>query len=142
MARKRLGPARDFGTDPDPEIDEAALAASPESKAMFPRGAARLASHAAPPLAPPIARVSGEAAAHAAAERLADDIRAAREGGRLVVDLALEDVAEAWLLRDRISADPEELEVLKTSLRERGQQAPIEVMDLGPAAAPRYGLVS
>lgn len=138
MARKRLGPAFGAAFDPrnDPRNDPGP--APLEAKGMFPLGVAR---HA-PPASAPIARVSGEIAAHAAAEALAEDLRVARESGRLVLSLPLSEVAEGWLVRDRLLADPEDLETLRRSIRDRGQQTPVEVVDLGAGAQPRYGLVS
>ncbi|MEM1150194.1 MAG: ParB N-terminal domain-containing protein, partial [Pseudomonadota bacterium] len=43
------------------------------------------------------------------------------------------------LERDRVVLDAEEMAVLRDSLRDRGQQTPVEVVDLG---AGRYGLIS
>jgi ParB family chromosome partitioning protein len=121
MARKRLTP-------PNPGFLTGS--AAPETKALqAPFGA----------LSAPIARVAGEASATAALQDLADEMRAARAEGRLVQRLPLEAVEVDHLVRDRILLDPEEMAALRESLRARGQQSPVEVVDLGQG---RYGLIS
>ena len=87
----------------------------------------------------PIAEVSGEAAAQSALEEVAGELRAARAEGRMVVKLPLAAVEAGHLVRDRLALDPDEMAALKASLRDRGQQTPIEVTDLGQG---RYGLIS
>ena len=120
MARKRLTP---------PNLGFL-VAAAPETKALSaPFGA----------LSAPIARVAGDASASAALRDLAEELRAAREEGRLVQGLPLDAVEVDHLVRDRIRLDPEEMAALRESLRARGQQSPIEVVDLGRG---RYGLIS
>jgi ParB-like chromosome segregation protein Spo0J len=121
--RKRLTPAR-----PD-YLDEAG--AAPEAKGLYPMGIAR---HS-----PPIAQVAGDSSLKAAVEELADEIRTARSEGRLVQALPLDAVDEGHLVRDRISADDSEMAALLASLRARGQQTPIEVVELGRDS---YGLIS
>ena len=121
--RKRLTPAR-----PD-YLDETAPA--PETKSMFPLGVAR---HS-----PPIAQVAGSAATQAALEEVTEELRSARATGRLVQAVPLEAVDETHLVRDRISADDAEMEALSESLRARGQQVPIEVVELNEG---RFGLIS
>jgi ParB family chromosome partitioning protein len=119
MARKRL-------TAPNPGF----LMAAPETRALTaPFGA----------LSAPIARVAGEASATAALQDLAEELRSARDEGRLVQSLPLAAVEVDHLVRDRILLDPEEMAALRESLRARGQQSPIEVVDLGQG---RYGLIS
>lgn len=117
--RKRLSVTQPVGHGED--------GAAPETKALF-----------APP-APPIARVAGQAAHEAALTELAQDIRRAREEGRLVQALPLDTVDAGYLMRDRIAMDEGEMEALVSSLRDRGQQTPIEVVEL---AGGRYGLIS
>jgi len=121
--RKRLTPAR-----PD-YLDEAEPA--PEAKGLYPMGIAR---HA-----PPIAQVAGDTSLKAAVEELADEIRTARSEGRLIQDLPIGAVDEGHLVRDRISANDAEMDALIASLRARGQQTPIEVVELEPG---HYGLIS
>ncbi len=87
----------------------------------------------------PIARVAADAAATAALDLVSDELRRARAEGRLIQSLPLEAVIEDYLVRDRVTVAPEELAALTESLRARGQQAPIEVVDLGQG---RYGLIS
>lgn len=93
----------------------------------------------APSVRPPIADMAGASAATAAMEEMAATLRAAREGGRLVLSLPLDQVEAGYLVRDRIASDPEEMAALVESLRARGQQTPIEVAQIGP---DRYGLIS
>ena len=87
----------------------------------------------------PIADVAGDASAQAALSELAGELTAARKQGRMVVPVPLEAVDDAHLVRDRMQADPQDMEVLEASLRARGQQTPIEVTELEPG---RYGLIS
>ena len=94
---------------------------------------------AAPLVRPPIADMAGAAAATAAMEEMAASLRQARESGRLVLALPLEQIEAGYLVRDRIATDPEEMTALVESLRARGQQTPIEVTQIGP---DRYGLIS
>jgi ParB family transcriptional regulator, chromosome partitioning protein len=98
----------------------------------------------AEPAGPPIARVAADAAATSAFEEMAETLRAAREGGRMVLDLPLDAVAPDHLARDRIPVDDQEMTALKASIRTHGQRAPIEVVALGRegAGALPYGLVS
>ena len=121
--RKRLDP---FGTalDPQPESGFA-----PEAAPQMPLPVTR----------PPIADMAGAAAATAAMEEMAASLRAAREGGRLVLSLPLDQIEAGYLVRDRIATDPEDMASLVDSLRARGQQTPIEVAQIGP---DRYGLIS
>lgn len=88
---------------------------------------------------PPISGIVQEAASTAALEEMSEALRAAREGGRMVLELPLAQIQMDHLVRDRITSDPEELEVLVSSLRMRGQQQPVEVVALGPE---QYGLIS
>ena len=119
--RKRLSPA------PAPGPAEAA----PETKAL--NGWVGVRARA------PIADVSGAAAAQSALEEVAGELRRARAEGRMVTKLPLEAVDAGHLVRDRMVVDAEDMAVLTDSLRARGQQTPIEVIDLGQG---RYGLIS
>jgi len=122
--RKRLTPAQPL------DLDRAGGA--PETKSVFPPGLGARS-------APPIAQVAGEAASVAALQDLANEVRSARSEGRIIQVLPLDSVDEGYLVRDRMLADEEELSVLMESLVARGQQTPIEVVDLKDG---RYGLIS
>lgn len=87
----------------------------------------------------PIAEVAGDTAARAALDEVTQAMSDAQAEGRMVRRLPLEAVEVNHLNRDRMILDPEELEALKTSLTARGQQTPIEVVQL-PGA--RFGLIS
>jgi len=121
--RKRLTPARpDYLADARP---------APGAKSMFPADTPRSA--------PPVAQVAGDTAVQAALDEVAGELRAARAEGRLVQDLPLTAIEETYLVRDRMAADDAEMAALKESLKARGQQTPIEVVELEPG---RYGLIS
>lgn len=90
----------------------------------------------------PIADVAREASSTAAVEEMADTLRSARAEGRMVVSVPLEDVALDYLVRDRVGVPTEDQTALVDSLRRRGQQTPVELVDLGEGQAPRYGLIS
>ena len=87
----------------------------------------------------PIAGVAGDAAGAAAAEELARTLHEARIGGRMVLDLDLDRIDAGYLVRDRVTVDEAEMQVLMASIAARGQQAPVDVADLGGG---RYGLIS
>ncbi|NYS26466.1 ParB N-terminal domain-containing protein [Rhodobacteraceae bacterium 2376] len=89
--------------------------------------------------APPIAQVAGEASATHALEELSQEWHRARIEGRLVQSLPLDAIDEGHLLRDRMAADPADMADLIASIRERGQQAPIEVVAL---EGGRFGLIA
>ena len=122
--RKRLAPAGEPGGTPD-----AADRTDPVAAVTAPREFA----------APPVARIAGDAATRAALDELAGQMRAARDNGRMVIELPLAMVAVDHLTRDRLHFDQDDMAALKASLRDRGQQTPIEVVAL---AAGRYGLIS
>ena len=87
----------------------------------------------------PVADMVGAASAVAALEELSDDMRRARSEGRMVLRVALDKIDIGYLVRDRILLDEEELGVLEASMEVRGQQTPLDVVDLG---GERYGLIS
>jgi ParB-like chromosome segregation protein Spo0J len=92
---------------------------------------------------PPIAQVTRDAAASAALQEVSAELAAARAEGRLIQAVPLEAIARDYLVRDRVVVDDDEMAALKASLLARGQQTPIEVVDLGrDASAARYGLIS
>ena len=91
------------------------------------------------PALPPIAGVAGDASATAALEELSRSVAAQRAAGHMVLQLDLDALDLDHLVRDRIAMDEAELTALMNSLKARGQQTPIEVMDIGGG---RYGLIS
>ncbi|MEM1003734.1 MAG: ParB N-terminal domain-containing protein [Pseudomonadota bacterium] len=121
--RKRLTPAR---TDFLPAYTPGAAL---ETKSMFPTVQS----------APPIAQVAGDTALQAAVDDLSSEIRTARVEGRLIQNVLLTAIEETHLVRDRIAVDGDEKTALVESLRARGQQTPIEVVEL---AEGRFGLIS
>lgn len=91
---------------------------------------------------PPIAEIASEVSVVAALKELSDELSRAREESRLIQPLPLAEIDSGHLVRDRISTGEEELTALIESLRNRGQQTPIEVVDRGVGEVPRYGLIS
>lgn len=91
----------------------------------------------------PIAQVAGEASARAALSELSTAMEAARDEGRLIETLPLGAIDPAYLMRDRVVQDEDEMDALMTSIRVRGQQTPIEVVRLSdPKGDMAYGLIS
>lgn len=146
--RKRLEPARLDETRLEETRPDESPALSPlglETKSMF--SASPPVHGAIPPLPAarrsPIADVARDAATVAALQDLTHSLSTARNEGRLIMRLPLGDVDAAYLVRDRIALDPEEMASLIESLRLRGQQTAIEVADLGEGRkAGRWGLIS
>jgi ParB family transcriptional regulator, chromosome partitioning protein len=129
MARRRLGPAHAADID--------TLPGAPHREDV-PRAEHR--AEARPGPAAPIARVAADAASASALEELAETLRAAREDGRLLLDLPLDAVAPDHLARDRLPGPDEDMGALVESIRIHGQRSPIEVT---PLAGPLpYGLIS
>lgn len=120
--RKRLSPL---------PVLEPMAAPAPETKALKNGWAGTRAA--------PIADVAGSAAAQAALEEVAGEMASARRDGRLVQRIALEAIDESHLVRDRAVVDADDMAALKASLAARGQQTPLEVVDLGQG---RFGLIS
>ena len=87
----------------------------------------------------PIAEVAGDTSARAALDEVSRAMTEAETEGRMVRRIALDWIEANHLNRDRMVLDPEEMEVLKTSLAARGQQTPIEVLQL---PSNRFGLIS
>lgn len=87
----------------------------------------------------PIADVAAQTALQAAFDEVSHELSLARSSGRMVLALALDSVDLQHLVRDRLIEDDEDMQALRESLRTRGQQMPIEVMDLGHG---HYGLIS
>ncbi len=128
--RKRL-------TSPVLGAETDSVPADLETKSAFPSYPLGVAPK--PASRAPIAQVAGDAAAQSALDEIAAEMQAARVGGRLVQSLPLEAISERHMVRDRMVSDPDDMASLKASLAARGQQTPIEVVDLGQG---RYGLIS
>ena len=130
MARRRLTPT--------------VAAASPAPEADVPRAEHSATLRPTLAAAAPIARVAGDAAGSAAFEEVSRALTQARETGRMVLDLPLDDIAPDHLLRDRIPVEDEEMAALRASIRAHGQRTPIEVTPLrGAGGSPLpYGLIS
>ena len=120
--RKRLTPANPMFLDPAPETKSAVSA----------------------PSRAPIADVAREASATAAAEELARQRDRDRAEGRMVIAVSLSEIRRDYLSRDRIpTVDEEEMAALVESIRARGQQSPVDLVDLYPNRdGARYGLIS
>jgi ParB-like chromosome segregation protein Spo0J len=121
--RKRLTPANPAFMAPD------RLERAPETKSMAPLGSMRA----------PIADVASEASATAALQELSREMQDARAQGRMITPLPLAQVRLDHLVRDRIARDDDDMAALVSSLRDRGQQTPIEVVALAEGG---YGLIS
>ncbi|WP_305972397.1 MULTISPECIES: ParB N-terminal domain-containing protein [unclassified Mameliella] len=120
--RKRLTPANPMFLEPAPETKSAVSA----------------------PSRAPIADVAREASATAAAEELARQRDQDRAEGRMVIAVSLSEIRRDYLSRDRIpTVDEEEMAALVESIRARGQQSPVDLVDLYPNRdGARYGLIS
>ncbi|WP_299733736.1 ParB N-terminal domain-containing protein [uncultured Tateyamaria sp.] len=123
--RKRLSPAPAF------EIPDPLAGSGPglETKAMNGWVGTRA----------PIADVAGDTARHAAFEEVSAELQSARAEGRMVLRLPLDVIEADHLVRDRVAVDGDEMDSLMDSLRDRGQQTPVEVVEL---SGGRYGLIS
>lgn len=122
-----------------PDVDTTS-ARAPEAKAMFldaPTGV--VPSSALRKRAAPIADMAGAAAASAALEEVSAEMQAARAEGRLVQNLRTTAIDVGHLMRDRVVIGGEEMDALIASIRARGQQTPIEVLETKPG---KYGLIS
>lgn len=126
MARRRLSPSVMSADVPRAEHPDPLRAAPPALSTA------------------PIARIAGDAAGNAALAEVSRELADARESGRLVLELPLDDIAPDHLTRDRIPAEDEEMASLRASIRAHGQRTPIEVTPLGKGdgAALPYGLIS
>lgn len=76
----------------------------------------------------PIAEVASDTADRAALEEVAREMTVAEEEGRVVKRLLIAEIGMLHFRRDRMHLDNDDMEVLKASLRARGQQTPIEVV--------------
>lgn len=86
----------------------------------------------------PIAAVAGDAAATAALQEVSAALRDARAEGRLITPIPVGLVQDAYLTRDRVVVEDEDMAALVDSIRARGQQTPIEVVKIEGG----YGLIS
>ena len=111
------------------EVPTEAVSPGLETKSAFPTPPARM----------PIAEVARDTAGRAALEEVAREMTSAEEEGRVVKKLPIAQVIGHYLSRDRMVLDPEEMDALKASIAERGQQTPIEVLRMG---GQEYGLIS
>ena len=127
--RKRLTPTPTLGGG----LARPASAPAPETKSLstLTRGLGSVR--------PPIADVAHDAASTNALAEVAQTLTEARSEGRLIQRLPLHLIDADHLVRDRITADAEEMGVLKESIRQRGQQTAIEVVALEEG---RFGLIS
>jgi len=87
----------------------------------------------------PIAEVASDTSARAALDEMSRALTEAQAEGRMVRRIALGQIDEGHLNRDRMVLDPEEMAALKASIAARGQQTPIEVLAL---PSNRFGLIS
>jgi ParB-like chromosome segregation protein Spo0J len=84
--------------------------------------------------------VAADAAGTAALAEMAQALETARETGRMILDLSLEQITPDHLSRDRLPVEDEEMAALRESIRAHGQRTPVEVTPLtGPLP---YGLIS
>jgi len=120
--RKRLTPANLEFMSETPAL---------ETKSLSPLGNA------------PIAQVASDAAKHSALDELSDVVGRSVQAGLMIQSLPLDRIVADHLVRDRVVVTDEDMLALTTSIRNRGQQTPIEVTYLdGAGEASRYGLIS
>ena len=97
----------------------------------------------APAAAAPIAKIAGQSAEAAALREITAGIQAARDEGRMVIEIPLAEIAPDHLLRDRLAIGAEDLAALKASIAAHGQRVPAEVTPLeGGGGGSHYGLIS
>ncbi len=112
---------------------------APETKGMFIDAPTGVVPNRLSSKSPPIADMAGAAAATAALEEVSAELAAVRAEGRLVQKLRTTQIDASHLMRDRVVIDGEDMATLIASIRERGQQTPIEVLE---TAGGGYGLIS
>ena len=103
--RKRLTPATPGFLDTESPVLE--------TKSMSPAPAYARA---------PIAQVAGEAATASALQELASEVKRAKDEGRMIQMLPADQIEMSYLVRDRMGADEEEMQVLMDSLRARASR--------------------
>lgn len=97
----------------------------------------------APAAAAPIAKIAGQSAEAAALREITAGIQAARDEGRMVIEVPLAEIAPDHLLRDRLAMGAEDLAALKASIAAHGQRVPAEVTPLEDSGGgSHYGLIS
>lgn len=107
---------------------------------LTPDGASEIRpAFASGPRRGPISQISGDTAVAAALEDLADEMRQARDSGRLIQMVPLDQIEDDYLVRDRVVSDDQQMQGLMQSIATRGQQQPVELVQLGEA---RFGLIS
>ncbi len=137
--RKRLTPPRADYLVTEAPTDEGAPPKL-ETKALFPsyqQGSDPKSRSRS--LGPPIAHVAGDAATSAALAEVTAELQSARAEGRMVQSLPLDKIDAAYLVRDRLGGYDEDMAALRASLKVRGQQTPIEVLETGQGG---FGLIS
>lgn len=104
--------------------------------------------------AAPIAQVAADAAAQsvvdpaARAKQVQDGadaqaLQQAKDDGRLIVEIPLQQIDTTTMTRDRLDMDKDAFEELKVSLQVNGLRLPIEVYAIETAdGAPKFGLIS
>lgn len=91
----------------------------------------------------PISDVAADAARTGAFEEMRNELSNARIEGRLVLAVPLDSINVDYLIRDRLTLDPEEMATLRDSILRRGQQTPIEIIECrSDGTGPQYGLIS
>lgn len=108
------------------------------------RGIAPIAQIAADSAAQSQAESADARAARARAEADAARLQAAQEQGLLMVELALDEIDEGALVRDRMTMSQDDMEELRLSIAAHGLRLPIEVFELEQTGqgGQRYGLLS
>ncbi|SEP09133.1 Chromosome segregation protein Spo0J, contains ParB-like nuclease domain [Salinihabitans flavidus] len=129
--RKRLAPIGPGHLPAAPQDETSALHADDAPGSQFPGPTQRRA---------PIADVAADVAARAALDEMSTSLIRARDSGRMVIEIPLDEIRDDYISRDRMVLDPEEQAALMDSLRARGQQTPIEVVSLPDSGG--YGLLS
>ena len=133
MSRKRLG-----RVNPD-AVEAAREKAGQRSRTTAP--IAQMAAGVGRTIDAEIQRLRDENAALAGKGAALD---AAEAEGRMIRTLDLDEIDTGHIPRDRLGLDKagEDWAALKDSIAARGQQVPIEVVDLGEGTRPRYGLIT
>lgn len=138
MARRRLETP---SLEHIASLEASLTSAIEQALAAKPAGAERLGERLGSGLTPPIAQIVDDTA-RAASARDARDAQSWRDAGaegRIVTLLALDQIDETHMMRDRMVVIAEDLDELRQSVQTNGLRLPIEVLPMGPG---RYGLIS